>query len=120
MEKAKRARKAETPKQPSLCLRLRAPYLYPDQLGHSCLRRSISIRRRAGPMIYGGIRPRDYCATIHSTMWSATAINVAGTSSPSALATLRFMKYWNLVGCSTGSSLALSPFNILSTKTAVR
>jgi hypothetical protein len=30
MEKAKRARKAETPRQPSLCLRLRAPYLYPD------------------------------------------------------------------------------------------
>jgi len=30
MEKAKRARRAETPKQPSLCLRLRAPYLYPD------------------------------------------------------------------------------------------
>jgi hypothetical protein len=26
---AKRARKAETPKQPSLCLRLRAPYFYP-------------------------------------------------------------------------------------------
>jgi len=33
MEKAKRARKAETPKQPSLCLRLRAPYLYPDPMG---------------------------------------------------------------------------------------
>jgi hypothetical protein len=31
MEKAKRARKAETPKQPSLRLRLRAPYLYPDR-----------------------------------------------------------------------------------------
>ena len=31
MEKANRARKAETPKQPSLCLRLRAPYFYPDQ-----------------------------------------------------------------------------------------
>src|SRR6516164_8000435 len=31
MEKAKRARKAETPKRPSLSLRLRAPYLYPDQ-----------------------------------------------------------------------------------------
>ena len=30
MEKAKRARKAETPKRPSLSLRLRAPYLYPD------------------------------------------------------------------------------------------
>ena len=30
MDKAKRARKAETPKRPSLGLRLRAPYLYPD------------------------------------------------------------------------------------------
>jgi hypothetical protein len=30
MAMAKRARKAETPKQPSLCLRLRAPYVYPD------------------------------------------------------------------------------------------
>jgi hypothetical protein len=32
MEMAKRARKAETPKQPSICLRLRAPYFYPDHL----------------------------------------------------------------------------------------
>ena len=31
MDKAKRARTAETPKQPSLCLTLRAPYLYPDR-----------------------------------------------------------------------------------------
>jgi hypothetical protein len=31
MEKAKRARKAETLKQTSLRLRLRAPYLYPDR-----------------------------------------------------------------------------------------
>src|SRR5829696_1058615 len=30
MERAKRARTAETPKQPSLCPRLRAPYFYPD------------------------------------------------------------------------------------------
>ena len=36
MDKAKRARKAETPKQPSLRLRLRAPYLYPDR-GDSAL-----------------------------------------------------------------------------------
>jgi len=35
MEKAKRARKAETPKQPSLGLKLRAPYLYPDRRHHS-------------------------------------------------------------------------------------
>src|SRR3984893_12223108 len=31
MVKATRARTAETPKQPSLCLRLRAPYFYPDR-----------------------------------------------------------------------------------------
>ncbi len=30
MAKAKRARNVETLKQPSLCLRLRAPYFYPD------------------------------------------------------------------------------------------
>ena len=37
---AKRARKAETPKQPSLYLMLRAPYLYPDswRACTSCLR----------------------------------------------------------------------------------
>jgi hypothetical protein len=29
MVRAKRARKAETPKQPSLSLRLRTPYFYP-------------------------------------------------------------------------------------------
>jgi len=36
MEKAKRARKAETPKQPSLRLRLSAPHFYPDP-PQSCL-----------------------------------------------------------------------------------
>jgi hypothetical protein len=41
MAKAKRARKAETPKQPSPCLRLRAPYLYPDP-------------RWTAPMVYSG------------------------------------------------------------------
>jgi transposase InsO family protein len=57
MEKAKRARKAETPKQPSLRLRLRAPYLYPNRYlirdrdgayGEIFLRRvrSIGIRDR--------------------------------------------------------------------------
>src|SRR6202049_3176304 len=33
MDKAKRARTAETPKQPSLGLKLRAPYFYPDTSG---------------------------------------------------------------------------------------
>ena len=32
MAKAKRARNVETLKQPSLCLRLRAPYFYPDHI----------------------------------------------------------------------------------------
>jgi hypothetical protein len=36
MDKAKRARTAETPKQPSLGLQLRAPYLYPDRTDTQC------------------------------------------------------------------------------------
>jgi hypothetical protein len=34
MVKATRARTAETPKQPSLLLTLRAPYFYPDHTRH--------------------------------------------------------------------------------------
>jgi transposase InsO family protein len=58
METAKRARKAETPKQPSLRLRLRAPYLYPNRYlirdrdgayGEIFLRRVRSIRIRDRP-----------------------------------------------------------------------
>src|SRR5215475_9299242 len=42
--KAKRARKAETPKQPSPCLRLRAPYLYPDHMPVPANRRARGYR----------------------------------------------------------------------------
>jgi hypothetical protein len=35
MDEAKRARTAETPKQPCLGLKLRAPYFYPDPRGRS-------------------------------------------------------------------------------------
>jgi hypothetical protein len=38
MVKAKRAHKAETLKQPSLYLRLRAPYFYPDIRMHGSVR----------------------------------------------------------------------------------
>jgi hypothetical protein len=38
MVKAKRARKVETLKQPSLYLRLRAPYFYPDICKHGSVR----------------------------------------------------------------------------------
>src|SRR5215813_10092531 len=42
MDKAKRARKAETPKQPSLRLRLRAPYLYPDRVDSAAARSAVA------------------------------------------------------------------------------
>jgi hypothetical protein len=50
MEKAKRARKAETPKQLSLGLRLRAPYLYhrpiqPDGGEGLARRKGVAVRR---------------------------------------------------------------------------
>jgi hypothetical protein len=51
MEKAKRARKAETPKQPSLCLRLRAPYLYPDR------RRPVRITEGLPWLLLGELLP---------------------------------------------------------------
>ena len=38
MAKAKRARNVETLKQPSLCLRLRASYFYPDIRTHGSVR----------------------------------------------------------------------------------
>jgi hypothetical protein len=43
MDKAKRARTAETPKQPSLGLKLRAPYIYPDQLDSGWRRSTLSV-----------------------------------------------------------------------------
>ena len=65
MDKAKRAQTAETPKQPSLGLKLRAPYLYPDRPAavppgsragrgraarHACVaaRRHVASARRPG------------------------------------------------------------------------
>jgi hypothetical protein len=42
MDKAKRARKAEMPKRPSLSLRLRTPYLYPDPESKADYRRYFS------------------------------------------------------------------------------
>src|SRR5215468_10454210 len=51
MEKAKRARKAETPKRPSLCLRSRAPYFYPNQ------RLNLSQPREGPRKICQGFKP---------------------------------------------------------------
>ena len=66
---AKRARKAETPKQPSLYLMLRAPYLYPDQSrtcsatvafeGSGSVPASAAPRRRVNSRSASGFDPRN-------------------------------------------------------------
>jgi hypothetical protein len=61
MAKAKRARTAETPKQPSLRLTLRAPYLYPD--------RAYSASR--GPMSTGRLTAAE--ARAHSPLAESMA-----------------------------------------------
>ncbi len=54
MAKAKRARIAETPKQPSLCLRLRAPHFYPDHtVPKEASNESKRQRRKYGDMAVG-------------------------------------------------------------------
>jgi hypothetical protein len=51
----------------------------------------------------------------HSITSSARASSVGGISRLSAFAVLTLMISRNLVGCSTGRSAGLAPFNILST-----
>jgi len=54
MAKAKRARNAETLKQPSLCLRLRAPYFYPDHIvPKGSFQQAEEARRKYGGMAVG-------------------------------------------------------------------
>jgi hypothetical protein len=49
MDKAKRAQTAETLKQPSLRLTLRAPYLYPDRAYSANRVNRVTSRRRKKP-----------------------------------------------------------------------
>ena len=51
----------------------------------------------------------------HSITSLASASSLSGTMRPSALAALRLMTNSKSVGCSTGRSAGLAPFNILST-----
>src|SRR5882724_3021187 len=51
---------------------------------------------------------------------SAKTRRDGGIVIPRALAVLRLMTSWNLVGCSTGRSAGLVPFRILSTYVAAR
>ena len=55
-------------------------------------------------------RPRCHWST--SLAWNKT---VGGIVRPRALAALRLMTRWNVVGCSMGRSAGLAPCRILST-----
>src|SRR2546428_1834252 len=59
METARRARKAETPKQTSCHLTLRAPHFYPDHFVQTAAWRNGVRRRRAEPVARGW---RAFCA----------------------------------------------------------
>src|SRR5262249_6858851 len=75
--------------------------------------RSERPRRRAAEQ-------RDELAASDSITSSARAGSIGGTSRPSALAALTLTINSKRVGCSTGRSAGLVPFNILSTYMATR
>jgi hypothetical protein len=58
---------------------------------------------------------RDQVRPRYSITSSASASSVGGMSSPSALAVLRLMTSWNLVGCMTGRSPGFSPLRMRPT-----
>src|SRR5215472_4106194 len=67
-----------------------------------------------------GERLEEHAPRAHWMISSARPISACGIVRPRALALLRLMTSSNLVGCSTGKSLGLAPFRILSTNTATR
>src|SRR5215831_11700219 len=74
--------------------------------------------RRERPRGGHAAKQRDELAAPHSITRSASASSWGGISSPSAFAVLKLITSSNFVGCSTGKSAGLAPFNILSTKIA--
>src|SRR5262249_9006675 len=58
---------------------------------------------------------RDELVPFHSITSSARASSVGGTSRPSAVAVLRLIASWYLVGACTGRSAGFSPLRIRST-----
>ena len=81
MDKAKRAQTAETPKQPSLGLKLRAPYLYPDPgdstraaVDKHLRARTVYLRQRTIGSVSGGAhRAQRFRQTI--THWHCQGNN---------------------------------------------
>jgi len=78
--------------------------------------RSLLRVRRNRPRSSRATEQRDEVPPFHSITSSARPSMVAGTVMPSAFAVLRLITSSNLVGCSTGRSLGLAPFRILSMK----
>src|SRR4029450_825889 len=76
--------------------------------------------RRACEVRVRGDAQEGEAAPSHWTMSSARLTRDCGIVIPSALAVLPLMTSSNFVGCSTGSSLGLAPFRILSTYVAAR
>src|SRR5262249_50737094 len=74
--------------------------------------------RRARPRRRAADERQDELAPPHSITLSTSASSCGGISRPSAFAVLRLITSSNFVGCSTGKSAGLAPFNILSTKIA--
>jgi len=64
------------------------------------------------------IHKRHTANWIYSITLSARSSSVDDTSRPNALAVLLLITSSNLLGCSTGKSAGLAPFNILSTNVA--
>ena len=87
----------------------------PDNRHRRLLRARRARPCRQRPRGRGTAQRRDEGAPPHSITSSARASRVGGISRPSALAVIRLMIRSNLVGCSTGRSLAFAPRNILST-----
>jgi dihydrofolate synthase/folylpolyglutamate synthase len=72
---AKRARTAETPKQPSLCLRLRASYFYPTNSVAVVRRYTLSrVRRRLGLLALPTVALAVAVPNVGIGFWPATAI----------------------------------------------
>ena len=68
--------------------------------------------RRERPRGCRAAEQRDEVAALHSITSSASASNLSGISTPSALAVLTLITSWNLVGSTTGRSPGFSPLRM--------
>ncbi len=68
--------------------------------------------RSAGAAEGPSLTHMRHSANPYSITSSARASSKGGTVKPSALAVLRLITSSNLVGCNTGRSVGLTPFNI--------